>query len=68
MYKIGVIGDRDSVLGFKAAGLSVFPVENEEDARTSLSAMVKDEFAIIYITEHYAQLLSDIIEKYAYTN
>ena len=25
MYKIGVIGDRESVLGFKAVGLEVFP-------------------------------------------
>lgn len=25
MYKIGVIGERDSVLGFKAVGLDVHP-------------------------------------------
>ena len=26
MFKIGVIGDKDSILGFKAVGMSVFPV------------------------------------------
>ena len=33
MYKIAVVGDRDSVLGFQALGLSVFPVETAEEAR-----------------------------------
>ena len=28
MYRIGVIGDRDSVLGFQTLGLEVCPVEN----------------------------------------
>ncbi len=27
MYKIGVLGDRDSIYGFGALGLEVFPVE-----------------------------------------
>ena len=65
MYKIGVIGDRDSVLGFKAAGLGVFPVENENNAGTALNHMLKEEeFAIIYITEQYADLLNETIEQY----
>ena len=32
MYKIGVVGDRTSILGFKALGLSVFPVTQPEQA------------------------------------
>ena len=28
MYKIAVLGDKDSVLGFKALGLDTFPVES----------------------------------------
>ena len=30
MYKIAVLGDRDSVMGFKALGLDVFPAETPE--------------------------------------
>ena len=30
MYKIGVIGDKDSIMGFKAVGISVFPVSTPE--------------------------------------
>ena len=54
MYKIGVIGDRDSVLGFKAVGLDVFPCSRREDARETLHDLAGGEYAIIYITEGLA--------------
>ena len=53
-YRIAVIGDRESVMGFRALGLDVFPVEKEE-AKAVFSRLVKEEqgppYAIIYITE-----------------
>ena len=37
MYKIAVLGDRDSIYGFAALGLEVFPVPSgEEGARTQI--------------------------------
>lgn len=33
MYKIGVIGDRESILGFKAVGLDVFPCDAADEAK-----------------------------------
>ena len=36
MYKIAVVGDRDSVLGFQALGLSVFPTDTAEQARRAV--------------------------------
>ena len=33
MYKIGVLGDRDSIYGFGALGLDVFPVESPKKGR-----------------------------------
>ena len=33
-YRIAVLGSRDSILGFQALGLSAFPVQNPEEART----------------------------------
>ena len=36
-YRIAVLGDKDSVLGFKALGLDVYPAENvEENENTQL--------------------------------
>ena len=37
MYKkIGVVGDKDSVLAFKAIGIDVFPVVEADEARICL--------------------------------
>lgn len=64
MYKIGVIGDRDSVLGFKALGLDVFPCYESEEARKILNNLAKDQYAIIYITEGLAAEITKDVDKY----
>ena len=42
MYKIAVLGDKDSVLGFKALGLETFPAESVEEARHILHRLAKE--------------------------
>ncbi len=64
MYKIGVIGDRESILGFKAVGLDVFPVDDPEEARKILKRIAKEDFAIIYITEQVYQFMMDEVDEY----
>ena len=64
MYKIAVIGDRDSVLGFKALGLDVFFTETDEDARATLHQLAQKEYAIIYLVEDLAEPLRAEIAKY----
>ncbi len=65
MYKIAVLGDRDSVLGFKALGLDTFFVEGAEEARHTLHKLAHEEqYAIIYITEQMAQLIPAEIGRY----
>lgn len=55
MYNVAVIGDRETVIGFKALGLSVFYAEDEIGAKTHLLRLAKEQTAIIYITETLAQ-------------
>lgn len=64
MYKIAVLGDRDSVMGFKALGLDVFFTETDEDARATLHRLVQEAYAIIYLTERLASPLKAEIAKY----
>lgn len=64
MYKIAVMGDRDSVLGFKALGLEVCFCENIDEARRTLHRLAGDNYAIIYITEQLAQYLTADIARY----
>lgn len=65
MYKIGIIGDRDSVLGFMALGFAVHEVSNSEEATEKLHALVKSgEYAVIFITEGLAVNIEEDIAKY----
>ena len=65
MYKIGIIGDRDSVLGFMALGFGVFDVSDAGEAKMRLREAVKsNEFAVIFVTERLAEAIEDEIEKY----
>ena len=42
MYKIAVMGDADSVLGFQALGLEVCPVDGPEEGHLALHRMAKE--------------------------
>lgn len=64
MYKIGVIGDRESILGFKAVGLDVFPCDTEDEAKKTLKTIAKEDFAIIYITEQLYQYMQKEVDEY----
>lgn len=64
MFKIGVIGDSASVMGFMAIGFSVFPVTDDESVQKTLSRLASENYAIIYITEHYAEVCAEIIARY----
>lgn len=64
MYKIGVIGDRESVLGFQAVGLDVFPAGDAGEAKKTLKRLAKEDFAIIYITEQFYQYMMKEVEEY----
>lgn len=67
MLKIGVIGGRETVMGFKALGLEAFPVSDEKEAHEVFRNLTKtehQEYAIIYLEESYALALSSEIEKF----
>ena len=64
MHKIGVIGDRESVLGFKAVGLQVFPCLDSDEAVKTLHRIAKEDYAIIYITEGLCKDMGDSINEY----
>ena len=64
MYKIAVMGDRDSVMGFKVLGLDVFPVTDPEEGRKTLHRLAREPYAIIYITEQLASRIKEEISRY----
>ena len=64
MYKIAVIGDRDSIYGFATLGLETFPVLSPEEGARKLDELAHSEYAIIYITEQLLGRIADTVGKY----
>jgi len=64
MYKIAVIGDRDSVLGFKALGVSTHFAYDAERANTLIKRMAREKYAVIFITEELAEMCIETIDRY----
>ena len=63
-YQIAVLGDKDSVMGFKALGLTVFPVESLDEVRSTLHHIAKEDYAVVYLTEQYAAQMEADVARY----
>lgn len=64
MYKIAVMGDRDSIYGFAAIGMEPFVFTEKEEAGEKLEELVKNGYGIIYITEELGEKLEEEIALY----
>jgi len=64
MFKIAVVGDKDSILAFKALGVDVFTVYDGEEARKTVDTIARNNYGIIFLTEQIASLIPDNIERY----
>ena len=64
MYKVGVIGDKDSIIGFMALGIDIFPANEGDEIKKTIHQLVEKEYAIIYITEKASLLAQESIAKY----
>lgn len=66
MYKIAVMGDRESIYGFAALGMTTFVTDDGESAAGTLRKLAHNDYGIIYITEALAAKIQDEIEKYRF--
>ncbi|WP_394526158.1 V-type ATP synthase subunit F [Lacrimispora sp. JR3] len=66
MYKMAVIGDRESILIFKAFGADIFAADEADvmQNRRLVNQLAKDGYAIILITEQVASHLSEVLEHF----
>jgi V/A-type H+-transporting ATPase subunit F len=64
MYRVAVLGDRDSIYGFAAIGLDTFPVEDATEAAKKLKELADGRYAVIYITESLQAQLETEIDNY----
>lgn len=60
---VAVVGDKDSVLAFKAIGLDVFPVEGDIQARETVHTLARS-YSVIFVTEKVAIAAETYIKRY----
>ncbi|EOI00800.1 V-type ATP synthase subunit F [Enterococcus haemoperoxidus ATCC BAA-382] len=63
-YKIGVIGDRDSVMPFKLFGFEVVYAISSKQVRDTIESMANNNFGVIFITEDASELAVETINRY----
>ena len=63
MVKIAVLGDTESIKGFAAVGLDMFPCDRDGDAEELFSKIVSANYGIIFITERLVPILNRQIDK-----
>lgn len=61
--KIAVVGDKDSVLGFKAVGVEVFDATTAEEASKILKDIAKRDYAVVFLAEDLAEQIPDVLAK-----
>jgi len=66
MYKAAVIGDRDSILGFKALGIDVFDEKHVKPTEL-IRDLAEKNYAVVFITEDILYRIDDAVRKYSDT-
>ncbi len=64
MANIGVVGDRDSVLLFKAIGLDVFFETEPEQASRTLSRLAREGYRVLFLTEELYAQCGEAVSKF----
>ena len=64
MSKVGIIGDKDTVMGFLALGIDIFPAYDADEIKKTINRLAEREYAIIYITEEASLQAKETIAKY----
>jgi V/A-type H+-transporting ATPase subunit F len=62
--RIAVVGNRETVVAFRAAGLSVHPVEAGPGAAAKVEELVVAGFKVIFFTEELFPHLAEVLERY----
>lgn len=62
--KIGVIGGKESVLPFQLFGFQVCYATDKAEVNRAFQHLLKEEYAVIYVTEKSAALIPEEIVKY----
>ncbi|MDH6364767.1 V/A-type H+-transporting ATPase subunit F [Enterococcus sp. PF1-24] len=63
-HKIGVVGDKGSVLPFKLFGFDVQYGTDDKTTRRAIEKMAAADYGVIYVTEQCAAMVPETILRY----
>ena len=61
---MGVVGERDVVLAFRAMGMKVIPAETPEAVARAVFRLAEEGIPVIFMTERAARMAPETLEKY----
>ena len=64
LSKIAVVGEKESVLGFKTVGFDVFGTASPEETESTIHRLAGEGYGIIFVTEQALQPVQHILQKY----
>lgn len=64
MYGVAVLGDRDSVIGYRALGMTVIDIDEPQDVISAIDELMADHYSVIFLTETLAEKNQDELKKY----
>ena len=64
MYRVAAIGDRDSIYGYSAVGIDIFPTESSDEAWRIIRRLSDADYAVVYITEQLATTIGSELDSY----
>lgn len=62
-YKIAILGNQDTILGFKALGVDTYSLVNIDEARKSLGVIKEKDYGIVFITEDWMEKMEEEISE-----
>ncbi len=62
--KIAVVGEKESVLGFKAVGFDVYETTSPAQVEETVIKLAAEQVGIIYITEQALEPVAHIMDRY----
>ena len=63
MSDIAMIGDFDSISGFRGLGIKIFPVKSSSETKEVIKEIIKGEYKIVFITENFSDGVMEYIEE-----
>lgn len=64
MYRVAVIGDADTVLGYRGLGMKAVVTQDPAEAERLLATLAEQDYGVIYITEPLVAARPELLEPY----